>query len=211
MATPTQLDKLFLKGLSIPAQKSYGRQITAELVGSRINPTTYVLHQVAPGKLDYNIVQVNVGGKVTGAVRVTLKGVVYVAGPMRGIPLYNFPEFDKATEKLIAHGFFVFNPADLDRAVGVTEYTKELPPYFLRDAMDRDMSVICKSTHIYLLAGWENSSGVRPEGVLGDTLGDLTFLNTDLQVVPGQAVGAVIGGRLVARYQKWMAEQAANN
>lgn len=210
MATPTQLDKLFIKGLSIPAQKNWGRQIAAELVGSRINPTTYVLHMVTP--TEYNVVQINVGGKVTGAVRVTLKGVVYVAGPMRGIPLYNFPAFDKATELLIANGFFVFNPADLDRAVGVNEYTKELPPYFLRDAMDRDMNVICKSTHIFLLEGWENSSGVRPEGVLGDTLGDLTFITgNELKVVPGQAVGAVIGGRLVARYQKWAAEQAAPN
>jgi hypothetical protein len=39
---------------------------------------------------------------------------VYVAGPMRGIPEFNFPAFNAAAAKLRAAGHHVFNPAERD-------------------------------------------------------------------------------------------------
>lgn len=39
---------------------------------------------------------------------------VYVAGPMRGIPEFNFPAFNLAAKNLRADGHVVFNPAERD-------------------------------------------------------------------------------------------------
>lgn len=43
---------------------------------------------------------------------------VYIAGKMRGIPYFNFPEFDKARDRLLGLGLKPVSPADMDRAVG---------------------------------------------------------------------------------------------
>ena len=40
---------------------------------------------------------------------------VYLAGPMRGKPNFNFPAFDYAAAKLREDGHEVFSPADKDR------------------------------------------------------------------------------------------------
>jgi hypothetical protein len=102
----------------------------------------------------------------------------------------------------------------MDRAAGMTGNTAELPPNFMREAMDRDMNAITKSTHIALIQGWEESSGVRPEAILSHTLG-LKFLVEHcppgippvFKEAPRQAVGAVVGARLIAEYQTFQKEQ----
>jgi len=101
---------------------------------------------------------------------------VYIAGPMRGIPLYNFPAFDAAEERLRLAGYTPINPAQLDRDVGVNETTDPLPPNFLRDAMRRDLGAICDCSHIAILPGWKNSKGVAVEFALARLLG-LTILD----------------------------------
>ena len=39
---------------------------------------------------------------------------IYLAGPMRGYPEFNFPAFHAAAAKLRAEGHTVFNPAERD-------------------------------------------------------------------------------------------------
>jgi hypothetical protein len=95
----------------------------------------------------------------------------YIAGPMRGIPKYNFPAFDAAAAKYRALGWTIFSPADFDREMGVTEDTDSLPPDFLRKAMPRDLDAICESDMIILLPGWQNSAGVAVELALANLLG----------------------------------------
>lgn len=100
--------------------------------------------------------------------------VAYVAGPMRGIPYFNYPAFDAARDKLFALGFDVINPADLDREeTGFNPYTlpatwdwNVIPPGLgdLRTIFLRDTTAICKRVDvIYLLDGYRKSKGARAE------------------------------------------------
>lgn len=97
---------------------------------------------------------------------------IYIAGPMRGIDLYNFPAFDACAERLRTMGHEPVNPADLDRESGVTEWTDPLPEDFMRGAMKRDLLAIIDGCEgIALLPGWEKSSGVAAELALAKCLG----------------------------------------
>lgn len=105
---------------------------------------------------------------------------VYLAGPMRSIELYNFPAFDRYAAELRRRGFTVISPAEMDRAHGFDPAEPIKPTIenlFLRDAMVRDLTAICRRCDgIALLPGWEKSAGVRVEVELGRCLG-LRFLD----------------------------------
>lgn len=107
---------------------------------------------------------------------------IYLAGPMRGIPAFNFPAFDFAATKLRADGHTVFSPAERDRRVhgsalednpaGDEAVAAQTVGFSLRDALGADMEYICKSaTAIALLPGWEKSSGANAERALAIALG----------------------------------------
>lgn len=96
---------------------------------------------------------------------------VYIAGPMSGLPECNFPAFDKAAEMLAQCGHLVFNPAQMDRDIGFDPTRAEVTGAFVRDAMLRDLTAICKSEAIAMLPGWEKSSGARIEWMLAVYLG----------------------------------------
>lgn len=103
---------------------------------------------------------------------------IYLAGPMRGYPLWNFPAFDAARDYLTSLGHEVISPADIDRANGVNEYTTELPDGFIHVALRRDFNAIIKSEAIAFLPGWESSSGVRAERQVGRHIG-IPFYRVD--------------------------------
>lgn len=103
----------------------------------------------------------------------------YLAGPMRSIPLYNFPAFDAAAADLRSHGIDVVSPADLDRQAGFDP--KNLPDdwdwhtlpsdFRLRDAVMRDLSAIMTVDSIHLLPGWQDSKGARAERAVAEWIG----------------------------------------
>jgi hypothetical protein len=96
---------------------------------------------------------------------------IYIAGPMRGVPLYNFPAFDKAKETLTQIGWTAISPADLDRESGFDPVHlpadwdwKGLPPGFDFDkCRKRDLDALATCESIYLLRGWEQSTGAGAE------------------------------------------------
>lgn len=99
---------------------------------------------------------------------------IYVAGPMQGIPNFNFPLFDAVTWCLRQDGHTVFNPAekDIERHGGVNiknetgslAQAKEEHKFSLRDALADDLEFIChRADTIILLPGWEKSNGAQAE------------------------------------------------
>lgn len=97
------------------------------------------------------------------------KKTIYIAGPMRGLPRFNFDSFDAAEKALIEQGWTVISPATLDREAGhdpdkLTE--KDITPEFLHACIERDVAAVLKSDAIALLPGWEKSKGAKAELVL---------------------------------------------
>jgi len=119
--------------------------------------------------------------------------VVYIAGPMRGIPLFNFPAFYRAAALLQMLGHKPINPAELDQQAGFDPST--LPEdydwqnldaigFSLRDAAKRDLVAIVESaTAILLLPGWERSKGARAERAVAEWLGLRVFTQVDFPEV----------------------------
>lgn len=103
---------------------------------------------------------------------------IYLAGPMTGLPNFNFPAFDAAAAALEGHGHTVLNPAQMDRDVGFDPSSTTVSKEFLRDALRRDLSAICDADAIAMLPGWENSGGAKIEWSLACHLGlDVIYLS----------------------------------
>ena len=108
---------------------------------------------------------------------------IYLAGPMRGIPEFNFPAFSKATFLLRYLGHEVFSPAEQDNkkhgtdiskgnATGSVQQAAAQHGFNLREALGVDLAWIC--THadgIALLPGWRNSKGATAEHATAVALG----------------------------------------
>jgi hypothetical protein len=109
---------------------------------------------------------------------------IYVAGPMSGIPEFNFSAFESAALLLRSDGHTVFNPAERDivrhngvdiskgNATGSQEQAVKEHGFSLRDALADDTWWICQEADaIAMLPGWENSKGARAEHALAVALG----------------------------------------
>ena len=94
----------------------------------------------------------------------------YLAGPMRGIPEYNFPAFFAAAEQLKKLGHEVWNPAEhdvkLDNFNPKTDAVKDLKYY-----MKRDLPAVLESDAVVVLPGWEESGGAKLETRVAMTCG----------------------------------------
>lgn len=112
---------------------------------------------------------------------------IYLAGPMRGIPQFNFPAFMEAAKFLREQGNEVFNPAERDEqtygketsnsATGNLDDVKACG-FNLREALGADLAWICaEADAIALLPNWDNSKGVRAELATANALGlQVTYL-----------------------------------
>lgn len=102
---------------------------------------------------------------------------IYLAGPMTGLPDYNFPAFDHATKQLRALGHTVFNPAENDRdngfdASGLEGHEAERLGFSVRRALKQDLSWICDHAEaVAVLPDWHRSKGALTETTLATALG----------------------------------------
>lgn len=103
---------------------------------------------------------------------------IYIAGPMRGIRLYNFPAFDDAAERLYNQGWDPINPADIDRdcnfdpeALPECWNWDDLPESLnLSEIIRRDVDALLSADAVYVLPGYERSRGSRAEIALAEWL-----------------------------------------
>lgn len=97
---------------------------------------------------------------------------IYIAGPMTGYPEFNFPAFFAAAKKFEDDGWIVWNPANKDSEAGVVssesfatgDNTKLVSEgWDWKDAFSWDCQKVLYGDAIYLLKGWEKSTGARAE------------------------------------------------
>lgn len=109
----------------------------------------------------------------------------YLAGPMSGIPCFNFPLFIETAARLRAAGFDIVSPAEMD-----SEATRQMA----RSSPDgshtgvgeswgtclaRDVKIIAdEAKGIIFLPGWTKSRGARLEAFTGLLCGH-SFANYD--------------------------------
>lgn len=107
---------------------------------------------------------------------------IYLAGPMRGYPDFNFPAFDYAASLLRLQGYEVFSPAENDREKLGTDFGKgnekgdeqaaAQKGFSLREALAADTQWIAlHADAIAMLPGWDRSKGARAELALAEALG----------------------------------------
>lgn len=103
------------------------------------------------------------------------KTVLYIAGPMRGIPEFNFPAFFRAEQRLTDAGYEVINPARHDTESGFDPTglngTEDCSQYGLDVAasLNWDLTQIAtRADGIAVLeTDWEKSEGTKLEVGLG--------------------------------------------
>jgi nucleoside 2-deoxyribosyltransferase len=98
---------------------------------------------------------------LTGAHKTKL----YLVGPMRGIPLFNFPAFDSAAYRFREMGYDVTSPAQMDRELDDFDpcVGKTANQPSIERCMARDLAAIATCDVVAVLDGWANSSGSRIE------------------------------------------------
>lgn len=97
---------------------------------------------------------------------------IYIAGPMTGYPEFNFPAFFTAQYTLEKLGWTVFNPANKDAEAGVVngagwaegdDQKLMASGWDFKDAFLWDVTKVIEGDGIYMLSGWEKSSGACAE------------------------------------------------
>ena len=94
---------------------------------------------------------------------------IYIAGPMTGLPKFNFPAFFAAAEKYKRRGYIVHNPADKDGEQDLKGFATGdakaavAGGFNFKEAYLWDIDKVINSDAIYMLRGWENSPGAVGE------------------------------------------------
>lgn len=88
---------------------------------------------------------------------------IYIAGPMTGLPDFNYPAFHAAAAKLRAAGYTVVSPAELtDHAPDDADYAT-----FFRAGI----RALLECDAAFFLPGWEESRGAVAEYYVARALG----------------------------------------
>lgn len=100
--------------------------------------------------------------------------VVFISGPMTGLPEFNRPAFNHAATELTSQGLTVLNPAIFPDGLEHHQY------------LSMTLVMLEQAEVIYLLEGWENSVGARAEVIRARELG-LMFVGQSWDAVRAAA------------------------
>lgn len=89
---------------------------------------------------------------------------IYIAGPMTGLPNNNWSAFFDKEKELIAAGWDVINPAQMDKDVGLRP--DDMGEYSYQECASRDIEVLQTCDAIYMMANWQFSKGACWERAL---------------------------------------------
>lgn len=88
--------------------------------------------------------------------------IIYLAGPMSGLPEFNRPAFVAEAERLRAQGHKVLNPAEHfggDQSLPWSAYMRE------------GIAAVLMADVVRVLPNWENSRGARLEIAVAEAIG----------------------------------------
>jgi hypothetical protein len=124
---------------------------------------------------------------------------LYLSGPMRSKPLFNFPAFEAARTKLRELGHEVRCPAENDINKGFDPAKGSLEGFDILAAFTWDFEAIKWCDGIVLLEGWPDSKGSTAELAMARALGKTVFEyldapNRDLLQGSFASVKGIAGG-----------------
>jgi hypothetical protein len=102
--------------------------------------------------------------------------MLYISGPMTGLPGCNYAAFNDAAKRLRAGGWNVVNPAE--HFDGRTDLPRHM--YLALDVAD----LIERCRSIVFLAGWQQSEGARLEAQIAVNRGYRCYLWSGIEPVP---------------------------
>lgn len=130
--------------------------------------------------------------------------IVYVAGPMSGLPDHNVPAFDAARDRLQEAGFATITPPDITRSVGrhiegigadgsITEAA-------YLELVRLDLRELTQANAMVLLPGWRRSKGAKIEYVVAVQMGLPVYtLEGILKPGPGHPLGDIGHGHAIVQ------------
>jgi len=98
--------------------------------------------------------------------------IVYISGPMTGVEDGNVGAFIAASLELVEAGYASVNPVDIGREL---KYKMGREPAWI-EYMREDIKALLECDGIYMLDGWEKSSGARLEEHIAMRLGIVQIL-----------------------------------
>ena len=119
---------------------------------------------------------------------------LYLAGPMTGLPGYNFAEFNRVSKILRDAGHEVFNPAEIDELCGVRpdlplDHPDQPKDWSVEIALENDIQAIFEAEGIVLLRGWRKSRGACLERTVAHFTGRKVFQFVEFWFMDGRPGG----------------------
>lgn len=107
---------------------------------------------------------------------------VYLAGPMRGYPNYNFASFTAMCRDLRRRGHVVVSPHEMDQGLDIDWDS----PKFSTQVIYRDIDAVMAADAVVTLPGWEHSLGAQAEVAVARWAG-MPVLSADVLIAHGYA------------------------
>lgn len=129
------------------------------------------------GRADLALARATDDGDHDWEVNTESLGSYYLAGPMRGYAMSNFPAFLMAARILTARGFKIMSPAEKDIEAGFDpSKSLESQNFDLGAAFRWDFKAVIDCDGTILLPGWEKSSGAKAERLVAELCGRPVYL-----------------------------------